>query len=255
MKTLIDNSLGLYIKPFAFSEIPISVHIPTMVSTFDTFDKVEPELYICDPASISPAVIKNMQERPSLKVVFVQRQSNEKIAQVKTQIESLFGKNVYPWIEDSARADLVSFGSPEARKDYAADIVSFDSDINSTVANFKFSSKLICRFFSYERIKSNYYCGFAQDHIRKNIYKSSKVSISYGDNFYNSAICDCFPVSANEESDVLNVLSTNYAKKLKDIKDKIYSTDNNFVGLFNILDLAGYSKEAKTVLSKVKDLL
>ena len=255
MKILIDNTLPMYIGPLAAIETTLAAHNPFVIPTFDIFDKFSPDLYICNPSYITPAVVKNIQERPALKVVFIQRDQSEQTLKNKEQIEAIFGSGLYPWFEDIPRADLLFYSKSEVNKDYLADIVTFDSAINPSINDFKFSSKLIYRIFSIDKIKSNYYCGFVPDHSRKSIYKSSKVSISYGDNFYNSALCDCFPVSATSEDEVLAALNTNNAKNIKQIKDQIYSVNNNFTGLSNILNLVGCESEAKKVLKKAEEVL
>jgi hypothetical protein len=89
--------------------------------------------------------------------------------------------------------------------------------------------------------------------IRKDLYKSSKLSIATSDNYYNSIICDCLPLTCLDC--IEEELNTDNSNKIKDLKLDILNSKTNFHAISSIIDRFGYEKESKIVLNKLKELL
>jgi hypothetical protein len=249
MKILVDASLLSYGKAATYAGFQAFLHNTQAMSTFDTFDKINPDIYIADSNYVTEAVLKNIEERPALKVVFIEDQINNS----RKKIEDRFG-NIYSFKQRISIADLIDYSKPEKINKYEAALVAIDETVPENILNMKFPKCFIFRIFSGSIINDSRYCGALIPNRKKNIYKSSSLSIATGDNFYNSALCDCLPIFPETVEDVLSALQSNNSKILKSIKEEAYSKHNNFDSLSEILNELGYDKEANTVLEKAKEL-
>jgi hypothetical protein len=252
MKLLVDSSLTSYATPAIFSGFSGLKHDPSQMSTFDTFDKVEPDVYIADADLLTESVFKNIEERPALKFCVLQRTPTESEHPNFIKLKDRFG-DIYNWILEDGHADLLQYRNSEYKREYKCDIVSIEDNPISGIEKIKFKDSIKFRIFSEEMIKSQYYCGFTHVAFRKDIYKSSKLSISSGDNVFNSIICDCFPVGINDP--IEDLLNTDHSSAIKEMKERIYADNNHFISIARILDLLGMEKEAKTITEKLKEIL
>ena len=256
MKLLVDASLLTYGIAAVYSKISAAQHNPSVASTFDTFDSIDPDVYIADCNSITDTVIKNIEERPALKLCIVEKGNNsQKESHPNYQkLVNVIGNSFF-WFHDTGKADLVTFKDAKFNPLYKADIVSIQDELIPCVNNLVLPDGIIFRIFSNEKIDHNNYCGLAVPEIKKHIYKSSKLSISTGDNFYNSALCDCLPLECSTEENILELLNSDTSKQLKFIKDRIYEEANNFTALAEIFESLGCVDEARIVKSKMEELI
>lgn len=252
MKLLVDSTLQSYATPVVFSGFVAAKHDTRFMSTYDTFDLVNPDIYIADADLLSEAVFKNIEERPALKVFVVQKNNIDTEHLYKYNILNRFG-SLYPWIIDKGYADILTYRNAEFYKRYKSDIIMINDQPTSDILNVTFPEDIIFRIFSTQIVPHNNYCGFASEEIRKNLYKSSKLSFSTGDSYCNSILCDCMPIQINE--DYLTAVYTDHTQKIKELKAKILSESTNFHAIMSILDIAGYDKESKYIASKLKEIL
>lgn len=252
MKLLVDSTLQAYATPAVFSGFVAAKHDTRFMSTYDTFDSVSPDIYIADADLLSEAVFKNIEERPALKVFVVQKNNIDTEHPYKHNILNRFG-DLYPWIVDKGHADILTYRNSEFYKRYRSDIITINDQPTSDILDVSFPEDIIFRIFSSQMISHNNYCGFAIEAIRKNLYKSSKLSFSTGDDYYNSILCDCMPIQTHE--DYLTAVYNDHTQKIKELKAKILSESTNFHAIISILDIAGYDKESKYITSKLKEIL
>lgn len=249
MKTLVDNSLISYGRCLLYSGFKAAKHDPATVSTFDTFYTVKPDLYIADANFLTKAVIKNIEERPDMRVCVLQKDNFTEHPNFK-MFKDTFG-DLYSWILDPGHADLFVYLKSEKQDKYKADLVSIEDNPIEDIVNVKVPESIVSRFYSSQIIKHNRYCGYAPEPTRKNIYASSKLSFAKGDNIYNSILCGCRPIDMN--SNILEELD----KKI-DMKDKIeevLSKSTSFHAVASILQNFGFERESQIVLEKLKELL
>jgi hypothetical protein len=254
MKMVVDDSVIAYGNPAAYAGFTVARHDYKTVNTYDIFDRVKPDIYIGDITKTSKQVLKVIEERPDLKVIFLEPIESDNIDSYKKVITERFG-NAYPIIKDRPKADLLLYYKPENIKAFFADVVSLDDNPKQTIFNIQLPANYIFRIFSSNLVIHNNYCGLVHDHQKKNIYKSSKFSISYGDNFYNSALCDCYPINPSCSQDVLDVINKNTNKELKAIKEEIEVKSNNFIALSEVLNVLNLDVESKVIISKMKEIL
>jgi hypothetical protein len=250
---LVDKSLLSYARPVIFSGFQASQHDPSQLSTFETFDLVKPDIYLADADMLNKTVYKNIEERPALKVCVIQRSSSSDVVHPNhAAFTARFG-SIYEWIIDSGHADLFSYKDSKNIDAYKADIVSIESNPIAGIENLQIPDSFIFRIFSERIVKSDKFCGFVSESNRKNIYKSSKFSISQGDNVYNSLICDCYPLSIN--SDILSEINKDKSKELKELKEKTLNSITNFHAVASVLEFLNAEKESKVILKKLKEML
>jgi hypothetical protein len=212
MKLLADSTLQSYITPAAFSGFAAAKHDINISSTFDTFDRVNPDIYIADADKLTEAVFKNIEERPALKVFIVQKTELDTEHPNKQKVLDRFG-NTFTWLSDNGHADLLFYSNSQFYNRYKADVITIQENEHPLLKNIIFPDDIIFRIFSINIINHNNYCGFAVESIRKNLYKSSRLSFSTGDNYYNSIMCDCMPISM--DSNYLESLNIDYSNNLK----------------------------------------
>lgn len=252
MKLLADSTLQSYVTPAAFSGFIAAKHDINFSPTFDTFDQVNPDIYIADADKLTEAVFKNIEERPALKVFIVQKTGLDTEHPNKQKVLDRFG-NIFTWILDGGHADLLLYNNAQFHNRYKADIITIQDNESPLLKDIIFPDDIIFRIFSINIINHNNYCGFAVESIRKNLYKSSRLSFSTGDHYYNSIVCDCMPIPM--DSNYLESLNTDYSTALKELKELTLNKHTNFHAITSILDMAGYIQESKIIQNKLKEIL
>lgn len=250
MKLLVDMPLLQYGKAATYCGIQSFAHNTQSMSTFDTFDRINPDIYLANLESVSEAVLKNLEERPGLKVAFF---SDNKDHPNKQKVISRFG-SIYSFYEKFFMADLIEYSNAQKVKEYQCEIISIDQNLPEWILSLDFPKCVKFRIFNMGVVKSNNYCGYATPSIRKNLYASSLISISSGDEYCNSAICGCYPIAPSTYEEILEALETDRKEELEKIKEGIYNTNNNFYAISQVLRDFGYSKEANNIIEKSKEL-
>lgn len=249
MRILVDDTLISYARAAIACGFQAFKHEPSQVSTFDTFDMANPDIYIADSNRLNKTVYKNIEERPALKVCVIQGSDEEHYN--KKPFEDIFG-DIHPWISDLGSADLIEYSKSEYIDRYKTDVVSIQDNPIYGIEDISLPNSIKFRIFSPSIVKSANYCGFVPNNIKKHIYKSSRVSISEGDNIYNSILCDCYPISIT--SDILKELNTDHSKSIKELKMKILNENTNFHQLSKVFEKLNFDKEARITLEKIKEL-
>lgn len=252
MRLLVDHTLVSYATPAIYSGFAAARHDKNFMSTFDTFDKINPDVYIADADLLDESVFKNLEERPSLRVCIVQKNGFDKQHPNLDAIVKRFG-DIYPWVQEVGHADMLEYSRSTYESKYKSDIVSINDTPISGIENLELPKDIIFRIFSQNYVASKYYCGFAPVSVRKNIYASSKISLSNGNNYYNSALCGCYPLS--NEDNIFDALDSDHSSKLKTIQETIFNKDNNFYSIAFILETLDMQTEANKIKSKLKELL
>jgi|LakMenEpi03Aug12_release.lakeMendotaPanAssembly.Ray.scaffolds.fasta_scaffold350981_2 hypothetical protein len=250
MKLLVDKTLISYATPVVFSGFSASQHNSQIMSTFDTFDSYEPDIYLADPDLLNNTTYKALEERPHLRVCVIQKEGTEHPK--KAEFKERFG-NLYEWIIDSGHGDLYLYSNPSFIEEYKSDLVSIENGIKDFLENLEIPDSLVFRIFSNQLIYNKRYCGIVPEPVNKNIYKSSKYSISLNSNTYNSLLCDCYPIKPEEFT--IDTLYTDKQKEVKELKEKVIEEKTNFHFVANILNILGLDKESKIILYKMKELL
>jgi hypothetical protein len=255
MNLLVDSTLIHYATPAIYAGFKASQHNPAILSTFDTFDKVKPDIYIADADLISNAVLKNIEERPDLKVCFVQKLQGEIVDHPNEKIISSRFGNIFPWLYDNGVADILTYKNAEFKTRYKADIVSFGDRLLNQLININLPKNVVFRIFAEQVINNKYFCGFIRPENKKHVYASARLNICTFDEIYNSMLCGCYPVVYSSDDQLLEELNTDHTRDLKDIYEEIVSSRTNFHACSMVLKNLGYEKEAKIITNKIGDAL
>jgi len=254
MKILVDHTLTSYASPAIYSGFEAYQHNSQLMSTFDTFDKANPDLYIADSELLTDSVLKNISERPSLQVCVIIKNDGDNTRKYKDKFKEYFG-NLHQWFSHYDFADLLEFSNSQYDAKYKSDLVCIDDHLNNMINEIVIPEKYIYRIISPNFVKHNNYCGAARSQIKKNVLKSSKICLTSGENFYNAILCDCYPIIPKSAEDVLNQIDKDHTKEIKQVKEFIHAGHHNFDALYNILMSANRESEAKIVKEKLKEIL
>lgn len=241
MKILFDSKLQQLAFPAVHSGLQCFRHDPKEVATFDIFNKINPDVYIADLSMLTNAVLKNIDQRPHLKCIFVRGEgTEEKEGKVKNQ----FG-NLFEFIDVPIFGDIFSYSKSEFIARYKSDIISID--IEDVIEDSVVSNKIYRIFHNYKIVQHPNYCGGIDPRIKKHIIKSSVACLSNQQEVYNIAIAGSLPVSIDgfDTSDRDN--------KIKDIVDKVFSGESSFHRVAEILNKLGLEKESKLIMNKIGD--
>lgn len=251
MKVLVDSSLLSYATPLVYSGFSVNKFDRKHISAYDIFDTVKPDIYIGDSDLLDNPTIKNIQENPAIKFCVIQKAAKDKLDHPNYhKLNSAFG-DLYDWIYDLGHADILEYRNAIFREDLKSDLVSIDEP--NIDYDFIIPYKYNFKIFSSTLIHNNHYCGFANSNIKKDIYKSSKLSIATSDNYYNSILCGCLPLT--DLSRFEEILNTDNSNKVRELQLEILNGKTNFHAISSIIDRFGYEKEATQVIEKLKELL
>jgi len=257
MNILVDKTLVSYAKPAVFCGHQASKHDTDIKSTFETFDQINPDVYVADADLLNNTVFKNIEERPALKVCVVQKSHNENHPNKKL-FEERFG-NIYPWIYDNGYADIFDYNNsavhdrPSLTRQYETDLICIEDGLQSVLENINLGFSIKFRIFSSNLIKSNNYCGVLPPLIKKNMYASSKCSIAVGDNYWNSILCGCYPINLNE--DILDQVNRDNTKELQSKREELIEKCTSFHAIANVFEVLNLTMDATIIRKKVKELI
>lgn len=250
MKILVDKDLVSYATPAVFSGFSASILDSKIMSVYDSFDLVNPDVIILDSKNLSSTVIKNIEERPALKIYIVKnKQSGEQ------NIENLKAKvgNSFLVADYIVHADVIKYLNKPAAN-FLTDIICIEDDGIDNLEDLYFKQSLKYRIFSDKRIVNhNNYCGVLPDNLKAPAMNSSRYAILDHRNVLNAYLCDCWPI--NSLCSARDEVETDYSQKIKETKEEILERSTNFHVFASIIDNFGYNYESKIILEKLKELL
>jgi len=251
MKILVDSNIVSYATPGVFSGFSASLLDPKLMPVYDSFDIVNPDIYIGSLANISESIIRNIEERPALKTCFVRSQEsdNEAISNLNKRIG-----NSFLLIDDIAHADVIKYYKKSKLDFLKSDLVCIEEDFIENIESFYFKPSLRYKIFSDKRIiNHNNYCGVLPDQLKASALNSSTYAIVDAKNRTNCYLCDCWPITSL--CDAQNEIETDYTINIKEAKESILSGFTNFHTLSSVVKNLGYDREAKVILEKLKEIL
>ena len=169
MNFLVDESLLDLGRALIYSGYNANKHDIKIKSTFDIFDTVKPNFYICDIDYLTTAKIKCIIERPELRVVvFGDNENNLKA--LKNTVGDCF-----ELFDHNGWADLTLYKKTNPVKELYTDLVMIE-DLAELVGN-PFvpinESDYIFRIFCPQHVRHPNYCGFLEDYIKHVVYASA----------------------------------------------------------------------------------
>lgn len=248
MKILVDNSLLDIATPAAYCNFQVSVLNRSTTPVYDAFDIANPDIYIGDLNNLTTSVLKNIEERPALRIFMVGSETTELAKKLKQSI------GAFPYCNGFDFADILKYSKANYNSSLATDIVAIEEYPIDNLEKVYFPIDLTYRIFSNCRlVNHSNYCGLLIDSLIGSTLKSSKCSIVNPKNVLNSILCDCFPVTEPEKA--IEALNTDNSALLKQLKEEVLNSRTNFHMLAEIFNQIGLYAEANFVLDKLKDLI
>lgn len=248
MKILVDNSLLDMVVPAAYCNFQVSVLNRNTTPVYDAFDISNPDIYIGDLDNLTTSVVRNIEERPALRIFMVGSEKTE----LAKKLEQSIG--AFPYSNGFDYADILKYGKVDYNPSLKTDIVAIEESPIDNIEKIYFPMDVTYRIFSNCRlVNHNNYCGLLIDNLIGPTLKSSKCSIVNPKNELNSILCDCFPVTEPEKA--IEVLNTDTSTALREAKEVVLNSRTNFHALADIFNQIGLYAEANFVLEKLKELL
>lgn len=251
MKILIDHDLVNVATPGVLCGFSINVLNSNIMSTYDSFDVVNPDIYIGKLGNLTNGLVKNIEERPALKTYFLKTKVSDDIAveKLKERLGDSFTVSDY-----APYGDVIKYYNKPSVPYLKADITCIEEDLIDNLELLYFKMSLKYRIFSDKRVVAHSnYCGVLPEHLKAPALTSSRYAIVDQKNQLNCYLCDCRPISSF--CDAQNEVETDYSSEIKEAKESILSGSTNFHAFSSILDTFGYNRESRIVLEKLKELL
>lgn len=251
MKLLFDRSLLTLASPITYSGISLFVHDKSMKSTYDTFDIVQPTVYISDLSNVTKSVLNCISERPDIKVAFIKNESSDQTLENLDKVKSYFG-NAYPILENLYYYDAIA--CKNAKEKYSSmDLLIINSEDEKQV-NLNLPLKYIVRIFNNKRmIHNNYFCGTILDTQIEHMYKSSKITLANSQSRLNIIHCDSYPAESLDYEYLIRLLESDLTEEISNLKNETKEM-TNFNALINVLKSVNEFEYANIISNKAKEL-
>lgn len=153
---------------------------------YDAFDLSNPDVFVCKASAIDSAMVKNITERPHLKVVIVD-DSAEDCDKLKSTLGDCFVK-----MPNLNYCDLDGCLKAEKSPQLKTEVVCVEASLFPESPNWNFKSAKI--FSSVSSINHKFFCGVLPPEMKFTAYASAKYSIVPESEFYNVLMCGSIPV-------------------------------------------------------------
>lgn len=251
MKLLCDRSLLTLVSPITFAGISPFIHDKSIKSTYDTFDIVQPTVYISDLSNITKGVLNCISERPDIKVAFIKNENSDQILENLDKIKSCFG-NAYPILENLYYYDTIA--CKNAKKKYSSTDLLISNSEDEKQANLNLPLKYIVRIFNNKNvIHSNYFCGTISDSQIEHMYKSSKITLVNNQSRLNAIHCDSYPAELLDYEYLKHLLESDLTEEISNLKNETKDM-TNFNAVIKILKSLNEFECADIVCNKAKEL-
>lgn len=251
MKLLFDRSLLTLVSPIASTGVALFAHDKLIKSTYDTFDIVQPTVYISDLSNVTKSVLNCISERPDIKVAFIKNESSDQTLESLDKVKSCFG-NVYPVLENLYYYDVVA--CKNAKKKYSSmDLLVINSEDEKQV-DLSLPLKYIVRIFNNKRmIHNNYFCGTILDTQIEHMYKSSKITLINNQSRLNAIHCDSYPAESLDYEYLMHLLESDLTEEISSLKNQTKEM-TNFNAVINVLKSLNEFEYVDIISNKAKEL-
>lgn len=247
MKIITDNSTNDLLTPLAIMNSQILVQDQSKMSVFDCFDRFEPEYVILSSLSLNNAYLKNIIERPHLKVVIID-DGGDKIEQLRSNIG-----NTFLLINRPDCYNPVVYKNIKFSKEIKSDIVCPNGHEITNIEKYYPSKFVTYRIFSnIKLINHNNYCGILREEFKPVAIKSAKISIVTNKDRLNAIYSNSIPVL--NPFDCEKYLETDTSAILNDLKRELQGK-SNFEQLSNIFLTISENRIAQDLLIVMENFI
>ena len=237
MKILASKNLVNMTIPVIQSNMQL-FNLDSRISAFDIFDKTNPDILIIEAKDVSPSIIKNILERPHLRVVVINNDAS-KVDELKDKIGNSFtlmnpGRPFYNVIA-CKNASIVS--------ELKSDIVCVEGADIENIEDWQFPISFNFKIFSSKKlIHHNNFCGIINEGLKLSAIKSSKYCIVSKESIFDAIGLGSIPIANSEFEPVTSITK-------EDVEN-----NTNFHVMSSIFKKLGMDKESKSMLQILEDI-
>lgn len=240
MKILTDIETSELVLPALQIDYKLFLLDGNKITTFDTFDRVNPDVMIIKSSSITKSVIKNILERPHLKIAIVGDNNSKEVNELKNEIGDSFLE-----LNDTYFCNIVGYQYAQFINFLASDVVCLEgADVNN-LNSFIFPQSVNYKIFSSKKfIHHNNFCGTLVENYKPSALKSSRYCIVNKKDELNAIYAGSIPI-----------LDSLFTPANETSIDEIKNSKTNFHALADIFKKWDMEKEANLVLNQLRRYL
>lgn len=188
MKILVESKVLPWTTPLAKVEnVQLFSFQKGVHPAFDVFDRTSPDAFVCRSSLIDGAIIKNLKERPHIRIVLV----NDSKAGIDTLNNEL--GDIYEVFDDSPYCELDACYGAKRDSLLETEVFCPEGSAFPSLPNWKFNKAKI--FSSVAIIDHLQFCGVLPPERRFDGYKSCKYALVDESESINATMCGAIPVS------------------------------------------------------------
>lgn len=159
---------------------------------FDVFDRINPDVFVCHASTIEQSILKNIKERPHLRVLVI-NDSQENVDKLEKEIGNSFVK-----LEGGKFCYLDECAGATKSKRLKAETFCFEGSIIPDIHRMDLEGAKV--FSSVGIINTLSFCGMLPSTERFNGYKSCRYALVPEEEFYNAVVCGAIPIGGNRDA-------------------------------------------------------
>lgn len=238
MKILTDKQTIELVIPASQLDYKLFV-LDDKISAFDIFDRVNPDIMIVKSSSLTNPVMKNILERPQLKIAVI-NDDQEKVDQLKNAIGNIFIEK-----EDIAFCNIITYGNAKFDPLLKTDVLCLEGADIKNLHEFKFAQSINYKIFSSKQfIHHNNFCGVLAENYKPSAIVSSNYCIVDKKMELNAIYAGSVPIV---NSNFINANDTSV--------EEIKESKTNFHYLSTIFNELGLENESKLIKDKLEKYL
>lgn len=230
MKILVESKVLPWTTPLAKVEnVQLFSFQNGTHPTFDVFDRTNPDVFICHASSIDSVVIKNLKERPHVRLIIVD-DSKEKIDALQNEIGDIFDV-----VLDLPYCELDQCVNAKTDNSLKTNVFCPEGTVFEDSSKLKFGEAKI--FSAVALIDNLSFCGVLPPAKRFDGYKSCEYALVKENEWGNAVVCGAIPVHDSSLSPSTELT-----------KDEVLNGLTNYEFSYNVLKILGKQKEANQLI-------
>jgi hypothetical protein len=264
MNILTESSLIKFAKALSVSKFNVAI-LNQGVAIYDAFDTFKPDIFITTMSALDRARVKNIIERPALRVVLIgDAPVNEHYDElVKTVFPNIIYSNnpddyKMPVTPFETYSDILLYKDAKFQDKYAADIVCIEDNLGPEILNFTPGYDITFRIFSNNIVNHSNFCGTVIDNNKKDVYASAKISLCSPENKENAWLCGSYVIDLLNPpplNEILSRLTSDNTEEIQSQRARILESNTTFHLCANLMEGLDLKKESQMILNKLKEIL
>jgi hypothetical protein len=168
-------------------------------NAYDGFDHSNPDLLLIKSSSLTSTIIKNVKERPSLRVVVLNDGNEEGLEDLRKEVGDSFTQMIDLPVFSKELCDAAI-----KRSEFQCDVCCPEVSDVEDLDLWKFSSAMVVKFFSSKTFwNDSRFCGFLHPVERFSLFKSADSCVVGKDDVLNALYCGCKVLNEDVDEEIL----------------------------------------------------